>query len=310
MSDATIASQRWRSSHARGQAKDICPGGNTRGIRVRATAPPPILTLRRLGGETRRTFYLLSMFRSQHTHGSRWTARALRVGVALTFALGVTTLLVGFAPTNAGASAASFHYQAGYSLQSGWLCYGFSNGALHCTQRWHRDASGRLISDNPAWVPNVGGAPTGSPGGSPPAPTNSAGEPCRSGVYFNAATPTQWQVPPGCYSGVYRINPANYVYRPGFGWCNWWPEVMNPSRPNILWGPYQHGSTPRPGAVVRFAGGAQGASSAGHYGRVIAVHPGGYWFLISEMNFYWRGAGWQKVEYRYVHVGAGVSFIY
>ena len=107
----------------------------------------------------------------------------------LTFALGITALLMGFAPTK-GASAASFRYQAGYSLQSGWLCYGWSNGALHCTQRWHRDASGKLISDNPAWVPNVGSAPTsdssggsGSPGGTP-AP--SGGEPCRSSVYFNA----------------------------------------------------------------------------------------------------------------------------
>jgi hypothetical protein len=223
---------------------------------------------------------------------------------------------MGFAPSSA--SAASFRYQAGYSLQKGWLCYGYGNGALHCTQRWHRDSSGRLISDNTAWVPTAGGASTssaaGGSGARPVASTvqtaSAAGEPCRSGVYFNAATPTQWQVPPGCYGEVYRINPANYVSRPGFGWCNWWPEVMNPSRPNILSGPYAHGTTPRPGAVVRFAAGVQGASSGGHYGRVVALHPGGYWFLISEMNFTWRGAGWQKVEYRYVHTGPGVSFIY
>ena len=87
------------------------------------------------------------------------TSRALRTGVMLTFALGIAALLMGLAPTK-GASAASFRYQAGYSLQSGWLCYGWSNGALHCTQRWHRDASGKLISDNPAWVPNAGSAPT------------------------------------------------------------------------------------------------------------------------------------------------------
>ena len=87
------------------------------------------------------------------------SSHALRAAVMLTFALGITALLMGFAPAK-GASAASFRYQAGYSLQSGWLCYGWSNGALHCTQRWHRDASGKLISDNPAWVPNVGGAPT------------------------------------------------------------------------------------------------------------------------------------------------------
>lgn len=236
--------------------------------------------------------------------------------MTLIFALGITALLMGLAPAK-GASAASFRYRAGYSVQSGWLCYGWSNGAYRCTQRWHRDASGRLISDNPSWVPNSGRVSVGSAGGSTaratvsaPQASNAAGEPCRSSVYFNAAAPTQWQVPPGCYAGVYRVNPANYVSRPGFGWCNWWPEVMNPSRPNILYGPYAHGTAPRPGAVVRFAGGVQGASSAGHYGRVVAVHPGGYWFLISEMNFTWRGAGWQKVEYRYVHTGPGVTFIY
>jgi hypothetical protein len=244
------------------------------------------------------------------------SARTLRIGVTLIFALGITALLMGLAPAK-GASAASFRYRAGYSVQSGWLCYGWSNGALRCTQRWHRDASGRLISDNPSWVPNSGGVALGGSSASTARPlvsvsqaSNSAGEPCRSNVYFNATTPTQWQVPPSCYAGVYRVNPANYVSRPGFGWCNWWPEVMNPSRPNILYGPYPHGTTPRPGAVVRFASGVQGASSSGHFGRVVAVHPGGYWFLISEMNFTWRGAGWQKVEYRYVHTGPGVSFIY
>ncbi len=101
----------------------------------------------------------------------------------LTFALGITALLMGFAPTN-GASAASFRYQAGYSLQSGWLCYGWSNGALHCTQRWHRDASGKLISDNPAWVPNVGGAPTSKPAAS------------SSGAAQFASSELQWRAVP------------------------------------------------------------------------------------------------------------------
>jgi len=34
------------------------------------------------------------------------------------------------------------------------------------------------------------------------------------------------------------------------------------------------------------------------------------WFLISEMNFYWNGGGWGRVDYRYAHSGWGVSFIY
>ena len=37
--------------------------------------------------------------------------------------------------------------------------------------------------------------------------------------------------------------------------------------------------------------------------------PGG-WFLISEMNFYWNGGGWGRVDYRLAHTGWGVQFIY
>jgi len=31
---------------------------------------------------------------------------------------------------------------------------------------------------------------------------------------------------------------------------------------------------------------------------------------LSEMNFHWNGGGWDRVDYRYAHVGTGVSFIY
>ncbi len=85
---------------------------------------------------------------------------------------------------------------------------------------------------------------------------------------------------------------------------------MNPSRPDLLWGNYRRGSTPVPGATVVFAGGVQGASSAGHYARVVAVAPGGQWLLISEMNFTWRGGGFGRINYRYIHTGAGITFIY
>src|SRR5262249_11991792 len=59
----------------------------------------------------------------------------------------------------AQAHPASFlHYQRGYYLDKyagkTWLCYGWANGAYHCTQRWHRDAHGHLVSDNARWVPN------------------------------------------------------------------------------------------------------------------------------------------------------------
>jgi hypothetical protein len=68
--------------------------------------------------------------------------------------------------------------------------------------------------------------------------------------------------------------------------------------------------TPVPGAAIFFAGNVQGASSAGHYAQVVAIAPDHYWMLITEMNFSWRGGGFGKVDYRYAHVGPGVTFIY
>src|SRR5262249_37675783 len=124
-----------------------------------------------------------------------------------------------------------------------------------------------------------------------------AGEPCQSKTMW-VANISQWTVPPSCYANIYSPNPANYVYRSGFGWCNWWPEVLHPNQPDLLWSSkYRRSGAPVGGAAVYFAPGVQGASAAGHYAQVVAVHPSGSWVLISEMNFYWRGGGWQKVSY-------------
>jgi hypothetical protein len=136
--------------------------------------------------------------------------------------------------------------------------------------------------------------------------TDWAGEPCRSGVYSTGAV-YMWKVPPGCYGGVYWVNARNYVSRAGFGWCNWWPEVLHPGVANILLGT-RH-SRPIPGAAVVFAPGEQGASYGGHYGEVVAVLGNG-WILISEMNNSWRGAGFGRVNYRYVREDSGVTYIY
>lgn len=120
-----------------------------------------------------------------------------------------------------------------------------------------------------------------------------------------------WTVPPGCYGDVYKPNPANYPSRPGFGWCNWWVRVNHPDEPDITENKsFPSGSVPHPGNAVFFYGGVQGADSAGHWAQVVAVNPDGYWVLISEMNFSWRGAGWARVDFRYIHVGSGVVFIY
>src|SRR5258708_17334584 len=49
----------------------------------------------------------------------------------------------------------NYHWQSGYYQDNGWLCYGWANGAYHCTAHWHMSGS-TAISDNPAWVPNGG----------------------------------------------------------------------------------------------------------------------------------------------------------
>ena len=157
----------------------------------------------------------------------------------------------------------------------------------------------------PAAPPKATPPPPASQSGSA-ADTYWAGEPCHSGDYVNGPV-YMWKVPASCYAGVYWINARNYVARSGFGWCNWWPEVLHPQEPRILWGT-RH-SRPIPGAVVVFAPGEQGASSGGHYGEVVAIL-GGNWILISEMNNTWRGAGFARVNYRYVWEDGGVTYIY
>jgi hypothetical protein len=134
-------------------------------------------------------------------------------------------------------------------------------------------------------------------------------EPCQSTNYWLPVI-TQWAVPPGCFGTVYSPNPADYPYRPTWGWCNWWPEETHPNLQGdaALRLPKHH--TPIVGATVWFDGGEQGASSDGHWAELVAINPDGYWLLISEMNNTWRGAGWSKIDYRYVHMSPGVWFQY
>ncbi len=135
-------------------------------------------------------------------------------------------------------------------------------------------------------------------------------EPCHDKVMFVPNIST-WTVPPGCYSVVYTPNPANYVQRPGFGWCNWWVRVSHPNHPDITENTsYPRGTKPVAGAAIFFDGNEQGAGSEGHWAEAVAVAPDGYWVLISEMNFAWRGAGFGKIDYRYIHVSPGVHFVY
>ncbi len=134
-----------------------------------------------------------------------------------------------------------------------------------------------------------------------------SGEFCQSPIFATGPI-SQWTVPPGCYAGIYRPNPANYVARSDFGQCAWWPQVLHPNNPSILYSGARQ-SQPIAGSVAVFAPGNQGASAGGHYAQVVAVLGNG-WVLVSEMNFYWRGGGFGLVDYRYVHVEPGVSFIW
>lgn len=208
-------------------------------------------------------------------------------------------------------ASTALHYSRGYSVQGSWLCYGWSNGIYHCTQHWVRSGS-RFVSLNTPFVPSEGSAgtrttPTSS--GTVAGNQNTSGQPCRETVRWPARI-TQWTVPLGCYARIYYPNPARYRVRPSYGWCNWWPEVLHPGYAGSTVLHLPGHNQPRVGSVVFFSGGVQGASAAGHYAQVVAIAPGGYWILITEMNFYWRGGGFKRVDYRFIHLGPGVSFRY
>jgi len=123
---------------------------------------------------------------------------------------------------------------------------------------------------------------------------------------------------PGHYS--FAVQPNGY-YSWAFGQCTWWAqwerrdENLTHMGNAMYWASsasargYRVGTTPVAGATVVFQPGVQGAGGAGHVAHVVAVYPDG-WFLVSEMNYYWNGGGWGRVDYRFAHMGWGVQFIY
>jgi hypothetical protein len=134
------------------------------------------------------------------------------------------------------------------------------------------------------------------------------GEFCKQSYMF-VPNITQWTVPPGCYADIYTPNPANFPVRPGFGYCNWWVNEQHLNYPDITAANLPRSSIPKAGEAVWFDPNVQGASSAGHWAQLVGISPGGYWLLISEMNFSWRGAGFGRVDYRYIHTGPGILFV-
>ena len=247
----------------------------------------------------------LPLTRPQTAIATLIVAGALATGVA-----GVTT-----SPAQA---AAGLHYRRGYSVQSGWLCYGWANGAYHCTAHWHRSGS-RLISDHPAWVPNVGATATRTVTYSTvrrATSTRTATRTYAMGYSSRPAHVSQW-----AWTGHYAYTEPYGSYQGySWGWCtsgaamlahdyvgrlgnaaDWTRNAAARGMPT--------GYAPRAGATVVFQPGVQGASGGGHVGHVVAVYSNG-WFLLAETAFWWNGGGFGRVSYRYAHAGAGVSFIY
>jgi surface antigen len=215
------------------------------------------------------------------------------------------------APT-AHAASTSLRYQRGYSVQGSWLCYGWSNGAFHCTQRWHR-SGGHLVSDNPGWVPN---------GGSSSARTSST---THHSSTVNTFTTSFSSAPRGISAWAWTGHGSYSEPRGAFqgyswGWCTSGAAMMAHDNVSGLGNAASWtrnaaargmatGYVPRAGATVVFQPGVQGASSGGHVGHVVAVYSNG-WFLLAETAFWWNGGGFGRVSYRYAHAGSGVSFIY
>jgi surface antigen len=251
--------------------------------------------------------------RAQTTRPAAQVRRAplrRRITLALALATGLLSPLAG--PLSGGllplaqahAAAAPLRYQRGYSVQAGsWLCYGWSNGAYHCTQHWYRTSGGALISTNTMWVPN--GLASGA--------ASSSGV---AVAYAYSAAPqnvSQWAYTGrGAYSdgwlqGAYPAgNCTLYAWSRdtrlwGLGNAGNWAAAARARGLAVSW-------APTVGATAVFAGGVQGASGLGHVAHVEQVYANG-WFLVSEMNFFWNGGGWGRVDYRYAHIGSGVSFI-
>lgn len=160
-------------------------------------------------------------------------------------------------------------------------------------------------------------SPSSPPTSSPPPKTSTAISP--PPVY---PWPPRWAymyVPGHPAFAVSR--PANGYYWWAFGQCTWWAQYKRQDE-NLrrmgnarYWAAgaasrgYRVGRIPAAGATVVFQPGVEGAGGAGHVAHVEKVYPGG-WFLISEMNFFWNGGGWGRVDYRFAYARSGVSFIY
>lgn len=161
----------------------------------------------------------------------------------------------------------------------------------------------------------------------PPASTQPPSEPPPSGGTILPAPLAPWPpadqfavAPPG-YISHEQGEPPGDPYYWAYGQCTWWAAWQRRDENFLRLGNawqwpdssqargYRVGEVPVAGATVTFAPGTEGAGGGGHVAHVLAVYPDG-WFLVSEMNFYWNGGGWGRVDYRYAYTTWGVAFIY
>lgn len=99
-------------------------------------------------------------------------------------------------PASAQAST-GLQYHQGYSVQNGWYCFGWTDGAYRCTSHWVRARDGRIISRNTSWVPNYNKfvTPPSAPIGVQPAVSGS-----RNGSHGSGSTASHPSYSGGAYN--------------------------------------------------------------------------------------------------------------
>jgi surface antigen len=219
---------------------------------------------------------------------------------------------------------------AGVSLSG--LSFGAGGAGLAGSQESNAAAVAQMNDYTNAYLPSSGaltslglGGGAHFPGAVPPPPAvNLKPTPPPAAPVAPAGAPTgpysSWTPPPGYASfGVQDF--AGDPWAGVFGQCTWWAHSKRPDENLAGMGDawnwangasargYLVTSTPAANSTMVFAPGVQGASGLGHVAHVEQVLTNG-WVLISEMNFYWNGGGWGRVDYRYAYAGSGVWFIH
>jgi hypothetical protein len=132
---------------------------------------------------------------------------AARSSLVLATVLGLSSLVMMAATAPTTSAATRLYYQRGYYLDAGWMCYGWANGAYHCTHHWSRTSDGHLVSHNVKWVPNGLDASSGASGLFQFLRSTWAGTSYRYASPFNADA---------------NIRAAHEVFvRDGYSWREW-----------------------------------------------------------------------------------------